>query len=190
MLSSLRSENMSVTSHSFVQVLTQEHGLALEATGPFHGDTEYMKLNELKYTLKRYCLFVSVYVCLSVYLLLLYHVCTVPCVHFLCCVICLYLYHISCKFIVVFERMWPRRCSSPSRDLHPSPPPQLVGKEWEEQEKEREDLALAARTRSLREWRKNMWIALIWPLEESIWTRSLKFWMITSVLACTARRPR
>lgn len=47
-------EGMSMTSDSFVQVLMKEHGHVLEDTGPFQSDTEYMKLNELKYTLKRY----------------------------------------------------------------------------------------------------------------------------------------
>jgi hypothetical protein len=41
-----------MTSDAFVQVLMKEHGHVLEDSGPFHSDTEYMKLNELKYTLK------------------------------------------------------------------------------------------------------------------------------------------
>ena len=43
----------SMTSDSFVQELMREHGHALEDMGPFQSDTEYMKLSELKYTLKR-----------------------------------------------------------------------------------------------------------------------------------------
>jgi hypothetical protein len=46
-------ENASMTSESFVEVLMKEHGHALQDTGPFQSDMEYMKLNELKYTLKR-----------------------------------------------------------------------------------------------------------------------------------------
>ena len=35
------------------QVLVREHGEALAEKGPFSSDMEYMKLSELKYTLKR-----------------------------------------------------------------------------------------------------------------------------------------
>ena len=79
MLSSVR-ENMSTTSHSFVQVLTQEHGRALEDTGPFHGDTEYMKLNELKYTLKRYSVLVF-YSNVKNFILMMFMRITMFCIH-------------------------------------------------------------------------------------------------------------
>ena len=41
-------------SDAFVQLLMNEHGAALEDKGAFQSDMEYMRLNELKYTLKRY----------------------------------------------------------------------------------------------------------------------------------------
>lgn len=52
MMMSTVAENVSVTSDTLVEVLMKEHGHALADTGPFRSDTEYMKLNELKYTLK------------------------------------------------------------------------------------------------------------------------------------------